>query len=61
MNTWILILWATGGIYGLGSNHYADYKSQITTQEMKSKESCIYALEQIKKTAPSIDGYCVPK
>ena len=60
MNTWILILWATGGIYG-SSNHWIDYREHIATQEMKSKESCVYALTELKKAIPTIDGYCIPK
>ena len=40
---------------------WVDYRSHITTQEMKSRDSCIYALQQIKKDNQGIKGYCVPK
>lgn len=62
MSNWILLLWGTGGMIGLGSaDHWVDYRGHITAQEMKSKESCVYALKEIKKVAPTIDGYCIPK
>lgn len=60
MIPWILLLWPIGDLYP-APHHYARYDAHITTQQMESRASCIYALQEIKKAIPSIDGYCVPK
>ena len=53
----ILILWLSGSVT---SHPYADYHGGLVAQPMQSKESCIYALTELRKLNAGVNGYCVP-